>query len=67
MKQISTLTVGLLITNLAGVSHACTTVLDSDDPKSTAPRKTLGWSVSPDLKNSEDTTGWSTLVLDEAK
>ncbi|MDA1088575.1 MAG: C69 family dipeptidase [Verrucomicrobia bacterium] len=27
MKQISTLTVGLLITNLAGVSHACTTVL----------------------------------------
>lgn len=42
-------------------------VRDSDDSKSTAPRKTLGWSVSPDLKNSEDTIGWSTLVLDEAK
>jgi hypothetical protein len=42
-------------------------IADSDDPKSEAPRKALGWSVSPDQKNSEDTSGWATLVLDETK
>ena len=40
---------------------------DSDDPKSEAPRKALGWSVSPDLKNAEDTSGWATVILDEAR
>jgi hypothetical protein len=40
---------------------------DSDDPKSEAPRKALGWSVSPHLKNSEDTSSWATVILDEAK
>jgi hypothetical protein len=42
-------------------------ILDSDDPKSEAPRKALGWSVSPDLRNSEDTSGWATLILDGTK
>lgn len=40
---------------------------DSDDPRAEAPRKALGWNVSPDLKNSEDTSGWATLILDETK
>jgi hypothetical protein len=42
-------------------------IADSDDPKSDAPRKALGWSVSPEQKNSEDTTGWATLILNETK
>jgi hypothetical protein len=40
---------------------------DSDSSQPAALRKSLGWSVSPDLKNAENTSGWATVILDEAQ
>ncbi|OGV72467.1 MAG: hypothetical protein A3K19_16620 [Lentisphaerae bacterium RIFOXYB12_FULL_65_16] len=38
-------------------------LFDSDDLSPDAKRKVLGWCTSPNQKNSEDTSGWATVIL----
>ncbi len=38
-------------------------IRDADDPATPTERKVLGWGVSPNLKNDEDTSGWATVIL----
>ncbi len=40
-------------------------LFDSDDPSPDAKRKVLGWSVSPEQKNAEDTSGWATVIVEK--
>lgn len=40
-------------------------IFDADDTAANVKRKVLGWSVSPNQKNDEDTSGWATVVLDK--
>ena len=40
-------------------------IMDSDDPSPDAKRKILGWSVSPEQKNQDDTSGWATVILEK--
>ena len=40
-------------------------VYDADDETPDAKRKVLGWSVSPNQKNSEDTSEWATVILEK--
>ena len=40
-------------------------VYDADDASPDVKRKVLGWSVSPDQKNGEDSSGWATVILEK--